>query len=154
MPGPKVNAFSHSVARLGREIQRHRAVLACFCVLALMGMNLFSQAACKSLTNDEIVHIPAGYLYLSERDFGVNNEHPPLVKIWAALPLAFMNLNQPPPEHDSAQNSESRTIPAAMAFWQANRSKFESIVFWSRVPMIILTVGLGALIFIYARKTF
>jgi len=119
-----------------------------------MGVNLLSLAARKSLTNDEIVHIPAGYFYLSERDFGLNNEHPPLVKIWAALPLVFMNLSQPPPEHDSSQNSESRTIPAAMAFWQANRSKFESIVFWSRVPMIILTVGLGALIFIYARKTF
>lgn len=36
---------------------------------------------------DELPHIPAGYTYLTELDFRLNPEHPPLLKALAALPL-------------------------------------------------------------------
>jgi hypothetical protein len=40
---------------------RYRAETLCCCILFLMGANLLSVAARKSLTNDELVHIPSGY---------------------------------------------------------------------------------------------
>ena len=44
----------------------------------------------KSITNDEIPHIPAGYYHLVVGNYQLNNEHPPLVKKRAAIPLLFI----------------------------------------------------------------
>jgi hypothetical protein len=40
-----------------------------------------------SATFDETAHLAAGYSYLDHGDFRLNPEHPPLAKMWAALPL-------------------------------------------------------------------
>ena len=58
-----------------------------------MGANMVSVIARKSLTNDELVHIPSGYQYLTTGNFSLNPEHPPLVKMWAAAPLLFLQPN-------------------------------------------------------------
>ncbi|MBE7180506.1 MAG: glycosyltransferase family 39 protein [Terriglobus roseus] len=46
---------------------------------------------------DEAAHLYAGYQHWTAHDFGVNPEHPPLVKLVAALPLLGMNMQQPHP---------------------------------------------------------
>src|SRR4030095_7179410 len=51
----------------------------------------------QSPTIDEPVHLLGGYYYLKWGDFRVNPEHPPLVKMWAALPLLWMNIRDPRP---------------------------------------------------------
>ncbi len=50
-----------------------------------------------SQTWDEGAHLYAGYQHWRARDFGVNPEHPPLVKLVAAAPLLGMHLRQPHP---------------------------------------------------------
>ena len=45
------------------------------------------QARRESQTWDEGCHILAGYSYWTRGDFGVNREHPPLVKLLASFPL-------------------------------------------------------------------
>jgi hypothetical protein len=40
-----------------------------------------------SATFDETTHLPAGFTYLDRLGFRHNPEHPPLAKMWAALPL-------------------------------------------------------------------
>ena len=40
-----------------------------------------------SATSDEVTHLPSGYSYWVTRDFRMNPEHPPLMKLLAALPL-------------------------------------------------------------------
>lgn len=42
-----------------------------------------------SATYDETPHIVAGLSYLETGDFRLNPEHPPLAKMWAAIPLAL-----------------------------------------------------------------
>src|SRR6185437_16287642 len=44
-------------------------------------------------TFDECVHLAAGYHYWTAGDFRMNNEDPPLLKLWWALPLVVA----PPP---------------------------------------------------------
>src|SRR5687767_9402588 len=51
----------------------------------------------QSPTIDEPVHLLGGYSYLKWGDFRVNPEHPPLVKIWAALPLLWLGITDPRP---------------------------------------------------------
>lgn len=126
----------------------------CAALLVLMAANLFGQISRKSLTNDEMLHIPAGYYHLVAGYFQVNNEHPPLVKMWAALPLLFIQPNEPPQAKDEAEHNMNLTWRYQSLFWSDNAEHFESIIFWTRAFMIILTVGAGVLVFLYARDLF
>ena len=46
----------------------------------------------NSITWDEDDHIYAGYMSWKRGDFGLNPEHPPLVKMLAAVPLLNLPL--------------------------------------------------------------
>lgn len=139
---------------LKQFVLAHRAEVVCACLLLLMAVNLLAAISRKSITNDEIVHIPAGYYHLVAGDFQLNNEHPPLVKMWAALPLLFIQPEEPPAVNTPQEDFMERTWGFHQRFWQANRAQFRSITFWTRAMMVPLTLALGALIFIYARKLF
>jgi 4-amino-4-deoxy-L-arabinose transferase-like glycosyltransferase len=119
-----------------------------------MAANLFSNAWRKAPTNDELVHIPAGYHALVRPDFRLNPEHPPLIKMWACLPLLLIRpmISQPPA--GVGEESARFTELASLEFWQANQSRFKAILFWTRVPMVLLTLALGVLIFLYGRQLF
>ena len=137
-----------------RWFAHHWAEIVCVIALIFMALNMTSSIRRKSLTNDEVMHIPTGYYYLTERNFRLNAEHPPLVKMWSAVPLLFMNLKKPKIDSGPQTDFETHTMAAAGEFWQTNRESFQSISFWARLPTIALTLGFGAVIFIYARRCF
>ncbi len=141
-------------AALRRRVAARLAEAICAALLLVLAANLFAAISRKSITNDEIVHIPAGYYHLVAGDFQLNNEHPPLVKLWAALPLLFIQPEEPSAVNDPDESFTERTWGFHQRFWQANRARFGSITFWARAMMIPLTLALGALIFLYARKLF
>jgi hypothetical protein len=126
------------------------------CAILLLGMslNLLGAISRKSITNDEIVHIPAGYYHLVAGDFQLNNEHPPLVKMWSALPLLFIQPDEPVVPEDSTANSGERTWSFHSTFWNANNKRFDTIGYWTRVMMVPVTLSLGLLIFLFARQLF
>ncbi len=123
-------------------------------LLLAMGANLISVIAQKSITIDETTAIPSGYYYLTEGAFNINSEHPPLPKMLAALPLLFLPVEKPAPDAAPPGNSSQNTVVSAERFWQSNHAHFRQIFFWSRVPMVLITLLLGALIFAYARWLF
>ena len=49
----------------------------------------------NSFTWDEDDHIYSGYVSWKHGDFGMNPEHPPLVKLIAALPLLHLPVKMP-----------------------------------------------------------
>ncbi len=109
----------------------------------------------KSITNDEIVMIPAAYYHLVSGDYQVVNEHPPLSKIIAALPLLFIQPNETrTSEFPQNLNSSDRTWMVQEHFWRTNLKNLDTISFWTRAPAILLTVALGVLLFILARDLF
>jgi len=76
---------------------RHRWFPA-FCVALLLAV-LMAQLAFslrrETQTWSEACHLFAGYSYWTRADFGMNPEHPPLVKLLAALPLWPMSIRVP-----------------------------------------------------------
>jgi 4-amino-4-deoxy-L-arabinose transferase-like glycosyltransferase len=60
-------------------------------LLLIYGLEMFLSARLESQTFDEPAHLYAGYGYWLRGDFGVNPEHPPLVKLVASLPLALVD---------------------------------------------------------------
>ncbi|MCM3877442.1 MAG: phospholipid carrier-dependent glycosyltransferase [Thermoanaerobaculia bacterium] len=133
----------------GRPLTSLAAVL----LLAGMGGVLLRTIALKSITNDEIVHIPAGYSYLTERDFAINNEHPPLVKAWAALPLLAIGRDLPPPTA-TVGDTQIRTWNTMERFWAASQPRFRAVCFWTRAMMVPVTLALGWLVFSACRRRF
>ncbi|HEY6805351.1 MAG TPA: glycosyltransferase family 39 protein [Pyrinomonadaceae bacterium] len=128
-----------------------------FCAALLLGMSvqLFAVISRKNITNDELVHIPAGYYHLVAGEFQLNNEHPPLIKMWAALPLLFIQPKESLKSSGDADNDYREvTWGFHQNFWANNRSQFQSITFWTRTMMIVLTCVLGVVIFLFARDLF
>ncbi len=147
--------MTNRLASKGRRlITRPPAALLCAVILLLMGANLFSVIARKTITNDEIVHIPSGYHYLVGGDFRQNPEHPALIKMWASLPLLIIRPTPGSFARPPNQDHAAFTVNHSIDFWKANRESFETLIFWSRVPMILLTLVLGVVIFLVGRDLF
>ena len=149
-----VTAFAHLYANAKRLVVVRKAEAVCGALLLLMAVNHFAAISRKSITNDEIVHIPAGYYHLVAGEFQLNNEHPPLVKMWAALPLLIVQPDEPPAPKTEDENFMERTWGFHERFWQANQARFQTVTFWPRLMMIPITLALGALLFVFARKLF
>ena len=130
----------------------HWTELGCAVLLLLLGLILISTLPAHTITTDETVHIPAGYAYWTRHDFAPNNEHPPLAKLWATIP--WLVLNPPEPPVAPAETPGKRTINTGRYFWQLNAARMGELLFWARVPMILLTVALGGLIFACGRRLF
>jgi hypothetical protein len=120
-----------------------------------MACNLLGAVWRKGLTADEFYHVPAGYYHLTAGEFRINTEHPPLWKMLAAVPPAlFVRPEAPAPRYEASAEPRRRTEETLALFWRANTERFEAIAFWSRVPAVLVTLALGWLVFVYARRLF
>ncbi len=123
-------------------------------MLIVMAANMLTVLPRKSITNDELYHIPAGYYHLVAGFHQFNNEHPPLAKMWSALPLLFIQPTEPSAPKRTDEHNLFLTWGYLSRFWSDNKEGFRAIFFWTRVFMILVAVALGAAIFFYARRLF
>ena len=134
-------------------LRRRRAEIVCAAALLVFAANSLVVISRKNFTTDEAFMIPAGYYHLTARDFRPVNEHPPLVKLLSAAPLLCLRPAAPP--HESLEvRYYSDPHNLYWTFWRANRERIDELSFWARVPAVLLTVLLGALVFCYARRLF
>lgn len=103
----------------------------------------------ESATWDEPQHLTAGYAALTQRDYRVDAEHPPLARIWAALPLGL---------------SSGIKFDTNSAFWKEGPSWFfchqfmyrdnnaDWMLYRARFMIVLLGVLLGVLLFCWARE--
>src|SRR3990167_8406672 len=123
-------------------------------ILAVMFILMLGSIWNESGTMDELAHIPAGFGYITQLDYRLNPEHPPLLKTVSAL---------------FAQIAVRPYFPTNTPYWQiepngqwAQGGRFlydsgndpDAIIFWSRMPFILLSVFFGWLIFIWTRGRF
>lgn len=104
-----------------------------------------------SITSDEINHLHAGYRYLSCGDFGWNPEHPPLVKLIAALPLMAMRVNDPTPNACGMPNAKMIDFHVGHDFIFANS---ERMLMVGRIAASFFAFGLLFLVWFTAREMF
>src|SRR5882672_3528202 len=136
-------------------VSARRGELMCGLLLAAAVLQMLSVIGRKSITVDEIVMIPSSYYHLVTGNSQLVNDHPPFAKFLAALPLLFIQPNEIQPQQiEGPPQSEQQEWSYLISFWENNPAAFETISFWSRVPMIALTVMLGVLIFVVARELF
>jgi hypothetical protein len=80
--------------RSGKRFKTYEIVGLCF-LLVVLGLQLFFSVRRESQTWDEANHIFTGYRTWTHADFGLNPEHPPLVKLLATVPLLRSDLKSP-----------------------------------------------------------
>jgi hypothetical protein len=116
---------------------RHLFWPAVAAILAIAGALEVRSAMGETQTWDEGIHIVAGYSYLKLGDYSWNVEHPPLVKIVSALPLALMGLAAQPYEADGKRKDQVRY---GIDFLYKNRRDADSILLAARSANILLTL--------------
>ncbi len=133
-------------------LKRHQKKLVLLTISFILAVSLLN-AKNDGATFDEVAHIPAGYSYLAEQDMRLNPEHPPLLKDLAGLPLQFLDLNF------DTTHSSWMTDNVADNQWNAGR-KFlytsgndpDQIIFWSRLPFILIALLLAFFIFKWTKE--
>jgi hypothetical protein len=110
----------------------------------------------ESVTIDEVAHIAAGVSYLQKLDMRMNEEHPPLAKALAALPLVLRGAHADY-SHLSWTFSDKifHQYLAEWVFgdWFLMRwNNPYSTLRWARVPMLLVTLLLGLVIYIYGSR--
>ena len=83
-------------------VRVHAAACGAGALLLVMALQMFAVIRRKSITVDEIVMIPSAYYHLSSANFQLVNEHPPLAKLIAGVPLLFVQPEEARPDQITA----------------------------------------------------
>lgn len=134
---------------------RHVGGLLVF-ALAFIGLEVFSYTR-ESATWDEPIHLMDGYLSLAHGDFRADIEHPPLLRMWAALPIVPLRVV------DTATGVIERTLPTDWAlgrlFSTTHRFVYvdndaDALLYRARFMIVLLGIVLGVLLYAWAFALF
>jgi len=103
----------------------------------------------ESLTWDEDNHILAGYMSWKTGDFGLNPEHPPLVKLLATVPILNMPLHVP-----KLQNRFFKIEAFLDGKEFLSKNDANTMLFRVRMTAALLTVLMALLVFLAATEMF
>lgn len=105
---------------------------------------------------DETAHIGAAYSYVTQGEIRLNPEHPPLIKDLAGIPLAFMDLDfdttKPFWTGELEKKWDEGQWAAGRHLLYENGNDADRIIFWSRIPIILISLLLGFFIFKWTRE--
>lgn len=126
-----------------------RSAVIVFLFLAL-GLQLWLSMRRQSISWDEDDHLWAGYMSLTRQDYGINPEHPPLLKMVAALPLLGMSLHLP--QQHPERNFKSEAFLNGRDFLFQNNAN--EMLAWARTSVAVFTFLLAALVLLAAWEMF
>lgn len=121
-------------------------------LFAAFAFQLVYHAVRTSATVDEPFHILAGNRHWQCGDFGINPEHPPLLKLLATAPLNFRQLAEPPWECGSKFTPKFDGFSYGSTFIVENG--VDSVVISSRVAASLMSLLLALLVFLAAWEMF
>ena len=131
--------------------KRHNAYeIAAVCLLLIvLSLQLFFSVRRESQTWDEANHIYTGYRSWTHADFGLNPEHPPLVKLLATMPLLWLPLKSPALQERFFK--EDAFLRGKEFLYQNDADK---ILARTRTAAAILTLLTALVVFLGTREMF
>ncbi len=142
--------YNRITSRVYEVICRRHAWVAAALLMTMAGL-AFGSMIGNSAIVDEVAHIPAAYSYLHYGDYRLNPEHPPLIKDLAGLPLQFMDLTFPD-SMPAWTNDANGQWEAGWNFIYHAGNNADEIIFWARLPILLLALAFGAGLYIFARR--
>lgn len=135
---------------VSKIIKKYHYIVAALLLLSMLIMGIGSMRNDSAIV-DEIAHIPAGYSYVAKQDFRLNPEHPPMMKDLAGLPL--LALNPRFPDDTVAWNKDvNGQWEAGWHFLYHDGNNADSILFWSRLPILLTAIAFGAVLYVISRR--
>ena len=119
------------------------------CLILILFLQLALCERQSSASWDEDDHTFAGYMSWKNADFGLNPEHPPLVKLLATLPLLNLPLRVP-----KLQNRDFKIEAFLDGKDFLFKNNADMILFRARMMASLFTLGLALLVFLAAREMF
>ena len=132
---------------------RKTNIIAALLLIFVFFIAIFSMKD-DSLTMDEMAHLPAGFSYLTQKDMRLNPEHPPLIKDLAAIPLLFIKNIKFPAEIDAWQKDINGQWDFGFHFLYETGNPADKMIFWGRIPMILILILLGFYIFKWTKELY
>jgi hypothetical protein len=121
------------------------------CLLAAQAVQTIYVVHRESLTFDEGNHMFAGYMMAHTDDYGLNPEHPPLVKLLAAVPILGRDLWVPPLQ---GREFKAEAYMDGRDWLARNDGSTQHIVFAMRLAAGLLALALSLTAFCAAREWF
>jgi 4-amino-4-deoxy-L-arabinose transferase-like glycosyltransferase len=118
-------------------------------LLAVLGTVQALSVRQESQTWDEGFELASGYSYLKTGEYRISLEHPPLARVIAALPLLWLD-PRVPVEHPSWE--QRKIYEFGLEFLHFNRVDADTLLQAARLPMILLTLGLGLAMALWTRR--
>ena len=113
----------------------------------VFGLQLAINIVRSSSTFDEPAHIVAGYRYLQCGDFGINPEHPPLLKLLAAAPLYLAaQITEPTGECGAKHTSKLEMFRLGGDFLV--RNGIDPVVIPARIGSSVMSILLAVVLFL------
>src|SRR5215469_16812927 len=138
------------------ELSRHSRAFTVGGLLLLMAMLAGGAARRESVTIDEIAHTAAGVSYLQKLDMRMNEEHPPLAKVLAALPLVLKGAHADYTHISwtfSLQGFHQYLGEWVFGHWFLMRwNDPYSTILWARIPMLAVTLLLGYVVYALSSR--
>jgi hypothetical protein len=133
-----------------------RFTAAALLLLALMALLAGGAARRESVTIDEVAHTGAGVSYWQKLDMRLNDEHPPLAKLLAAIPLVIRGAHA-----DYSHISWTWSLGPfhqylsewVFGHWFLMRwNDPHSTILWARAPMLLITLLLGFALYLFGPR--
>ncbi|MFJ8506153.1 glycosyltransferase family 39 protein [Streptomyces avermitilis] len=138
---------SRKPAALRRRLRRHRRwllVLAVAALLAQMAVAMITTAVEQTPTIDEPVYAGTAVVYVQQHSLRYNPEHPPLGKLIIATGMAVARPHLAPGfVGDQGELGRHLLYESGNDPWR--------VMFWARLPVIVVTLLLGLVVFAFAR---
>ena len=152
MPGFRADVLSiPDEAPATVAIAKKWAWAAVFALLVVQAVQVAFVVHRESLTFDEDNHIFAGYMMHKTGDYGLNPEHPPLVKLLATLPLLDEDLWTPPLQ---GRDFKTESYLDGRDFLARNDGASQHLVFRMRLCAGLLALALSLVVFLAAQEWF
>lgn len=129
-------------------LKKHSSTIVALILFLFFAISIIVSSQ-ESTTMDEKAHIPSAYSYVKYNDMRLNPEHPPLLKDLAGLPLLFFNPKFPDTDPFWTQGINEQW-ELGNKFIHSNDA--EKITFWSRFPIILISLLLGFFIFRWTKE--
>lgn len=133
------------------NLKKHAGLFASIMLGAFFLLSL-SLAWQESATYDERAHIPAAYTYVDQSDMRLNTEHPPLLKNLSGFPLLFLDPSFPYDHPDWEKSGIHGQWSLGTEFLYESGNDADLILFWSRLPIILVALLLGFLIYRFTKE--
>ena len=124
---------------------------AVLCLLLIQTAQMVYVVHRESLTFDEANHMFAGYMMWHTGDFGLNPEHPPLVKLLSTFPELRRDIWVPALKD---RNFKGEAYMGGREWLARNDGSSQRMVFEMRLVAGLLALGLSLTVFFAAREWF